>query len=340
MILQVLIVMLASWINRQQEHAIIYLCEENRLLRAKRKGRRLNLTDTERRRLAVLAHPIGRKRLKAVASIATPDTLQRWYRHLVVQEPSRMIARKQPGRPRVPEEIEHLVVRMVNENRTWGYRRIQGALANLGYPIDSGTVRHILRRHHIDPAPTRRQGGMSWVQFFKLHWDVLQATDFFAAQGAHLWTSMRSCSGARATRVVQLAGLMRHGAMRMVARGIWQVHSFWAGWLLGRRVRLAVDETRDSMPRGYESSGQLCVVHQASRQPAPCQHVKCRGEQERSPPGERRPGLRIATGRHPWGTSVSESRLVCGSGVGDDSIQEPSHGRREASLTCSYQAAA
>ncbi len=65
-----------------------------------------------------------------------------------------------------------------------GYRRIQGALANLGHQIDKMTVRNILRRHFIDPAPQRRKAGMSWAQFLKLHWEVLAATDFFTVEVA------------------------------------------------------------------------------------------------------------------------------------------------------------
>ena len=60
---------------------------------------------------------------------------------------------------------------------------IQGALANLGHHIDKLTVRNILRRHHMDPAPQRRKGGMGWAQFLKLHW-ALAATDFFTVEAA------------------------------------------------------------------------------------------------------------------------------------------------------------
>jgi hypothetical protein len=73
---------------------------------------------------------------------------------------------------------------MAEENATWGYRRIQGALANLGYSIDALTVRNILRRHHLDPAPRQCQAGMSWAQFLKLHWQVLAAMDFFTVEVA------------------------------------------------------------------------------------------------------------------------------------------------------------
>src|SRR5438093_12654995 len=122
MILQVLIAMVAGWINRHQQHVITYLKEENRVLTSKLPRGRLRMNDTERRRLAKLAHPLGRKQLKDTASIATPDTLMRWYKRLIAAK--------------CDEEIEQLVMRMAKENPTWGYRRIQGALANLGHRID------------------------------------------------------------------------------------------------------------------------------------------------------------------------------------------------------------
>jgi putative transposase len=142
MILHVLIVMIAGWIQRHQQQVITYLIEENRILKAQLGGRRLGLTDTERRRLAMLAHPLSRERLKAVATLATPDTLMRWYKRLIAQKFDGSKQRRPLGRPRVSEEVEQLVVRMTEENPTWGYRRIQGALANLGHPVDAITVRN------------------------------------------------------------------------------------------------------------------------------------------------------------------------------------------------------
>src|SRR5438309_11334241 len=85
MILQMLI-MVAGWVQRHQQQVISYFIEENRVLKAQLGGRSLRLTDTERRRRAALAHPRGRKRLKEVATLATPGTLLRWYRSLIAQE--------------------------------------------------------------------------------------------------------------------------------------------------------------------------------------------------------------------------------------------------------------
>jgi hypothetical protein len=189
MILHVLIAMVAGWLQRHQQQVITYLVEENRVLKAQLGGRRLRLSDTERRRLAALAHPLGRKRLQEVATLATPDTLMRWYHRLIAQKFDGSVQRRKLGRPWVAEEIEQLVVCMADEHATWGYRRIQGALAHLGHAIDKITVRHILRRHHMDPAPQRRKGGMGWAPFLKLHWEVLAATDFFTVEVA-TWHSL------------------------------------------------------------------------------------------------------------------------------------------------------
>ena len=110
--------MVAGWIQRHQQRVITYLHEENRVLKAQLGGRRLRLTETERRHLAALAHPLGRTRLKEIATIATPDTLLRWYHRLIAQKFDGSQQRRQSGRPRVAEEVEQLVVHMAEENQT------------------------------------------------------------------------------------------------------------------------------------------------------------------------------------------------------------------------------
>jgi hypothetical protein len=142
MILQVLIAMVAGWLQRYQQQVIAYLLAENRVLKAQLGGRRLRLIDAERRRLAALAHRLDRTRLQEVA---TPDSLLCRHRRLIPQKFDASYHRRFLDRPRVAEEIEQLVVRMAEEKATWGYRRIQGVLANLGHHIDAIAVRNILR---------------------------------------------------------------------------------------------------------------------------------------------------------------------------------------------------
>jgi hypothetical protein len=85
-ILPLLLAVLADWINRHQQQIIPYLHEENRVLKTRLRGRQLRLTDTDRRRLAALAPPLGRQHLTETATIAMPDTLLRWYRQLIAQK--------------------------------------------------------------------------------------------------------------------------------------------------------------------------------------------------------------------------------------------------------------
>ena len=85
------------------------------------------------------------------------------------------------GRPRVAEEIERLVLRMANENPSWGFDRIVGALANLGHRLSDQTVGNILRRHGLAPAPKRKQT-VSWKDFIRSLRDVLVGMDFFTAE--------------------------------------------------------------------------------------------------------------------------------------------------------------
>jgi putative transposase len=236
MILHVLIAMVAGWIQRHQQQVITYLHEENHILKAHLGGRRLRLTDTERRRLAALAHPLDRTRLQEVATIATPDTLLRWYQRLIAQKFDGSQQRRQCGRPRIAEE-----------NRTWGYRRIQGALANLGHPIDAITVRNILRRHHLEPAPKRRKAGMSWPQFLKIHWDVLAATDFFTVEVATwhgLVTYYVLVVMELSTRRVHLAGITPHPTAAFMTQCARQLTDPLDGFLLGKRYLVHDRDTK------------------------------------------------------------------------------------------------
>ncbi len=122
---------------------IEYLVTENRILRHQITGR-VRLTDGERMTLAAIGQKRGKQALKDVATIVKPDTILGWHRKLVAQKCDGSQQRKAPGRPTIDPELEALVVRMAQENRSWGYDRIVGALANLGYTLSDQTVGNIL----------------------------------------------------------------------------------------------------------------------------------------------------------------------------------------------------
>jgi len=177
--LRLVLAALVGWLDQRQQAAVAYLIEENRILRGHVRGR-IRLTDEERRRLAVHGHRLGRRRLRDVATIVTPDTILRWHRRLVAQKWT--YAKRRGGRPGVLAEIRRLVVRMAEENPTWGYTRILGALKNVGHRVSRSTIARILKAHGIPPVPERPT---SWQTFLQAHWGAIAGADFFTTE---VWT--------------------------------------------------------------------------------------------------------------------------------------------------------
>jgi putative transposase len=210
------LIAVAGWMNQRQLQMIEYQREENRVLREQLGERRLRLTDDQRRRLAVRAKGLGRKLLAEVATIVTPATLLRWHQRLIAQKYDGS-GKRSPGRPRTAAEIEQVVVQMAQQNRDWGYRRIQGALSNLGHKLARSTIADILERHGIEPAPERTRK-TTWREFLTRHWELIVAADFFTIE---VWTA----KGLQrfivlffielSTRRVEIAGISA------VANGLW-----------------------------------------------------------------------------------------------------------------------
>ena len=180
---RLLLIAVAGWMNHEQQKIIDYLREENRVLRAQIGTRRLRFDDDQRRRLAVRAKALGMRLLSELATIVTPETLLRWHRRLIAEKYAGS-AKQAVGRPRTTSELAALVVRVATENRDWGYRRIQGALSNLGHTVARGTIANILKKHGIDPAPERSRQ-TTWKEFLTQHWELIVAADFFTVE---VWT--------------------------------------------------------------------------------------------------------------------------------------------------------
>ena len=158
-----LLIAVAGWMNHHQLEMIDYLREENRVLRELLAGRRLRLNDDQRRRLAARAKGLGRKILAELATIVTPETLLAWHRKLIAEQYDGS-GKRGVGRPPTDDDVENLVVRMAEENCGWGYRRIQGALSNLGHVLARSTIAEILKRRGMEPAPERKRK-TTWKEF-------------------------------------------------------------------------------------------------------------------------------------------------------------------------------
>ena len=233
---QMLLVMLAGWVNEQHRVVNAYLREENRVLRELHGRKRLRFTDDQRRRLAAKGKSLGRRGLREFGSLVTPDTILRWHRELIARKYDGSLMRG-PGRPAIANEIRALAVRMASENEGWGYTRIVGELSKLGHRVSRSTVRRILKERGIGPAPERLPH-MPWSKFLKAHWAALAAADFFTIE---VWTQSGLVRVVvlfvieLSTRRVEIAGFTTEpkGAwMTQVARNLTDVED---GFVVGKR---------------------------------------------------------------------------------------------------------
>jgi transposase InsO family protein len=161
-------------------------------------------TPADRMLLAALAKLLPRERWAVF--LVTPSTLLRWHRELI----ARRWTYPQKGRDRcgLDEQIVALVVRLAQENPRWGYLRIVGECRNLGVRVSATSVRRILRRHGLGPAP--RRGGPTWTQFLRAQAGGLLATDFFTVETVGLTRLYVLFVVEVQRRAVHLVGITAH----------------------------------------------------------------------------------------------------------------------------------
>jgi putative transposase len=265
-----------------------YLVTENRILRHQITGR-VRLSDGERKTLAEIGKQLSKQALAEVASIVTPDTILAWHRKFVAQKFDGSKHRKAPGRPTIDQAVEDLVVRMARENRSWGYDRIVGALANLGHTISDQTVGNILKRHGLPPAPERRTT-TTWKEFIRTHIDMLVATDFFTAE---VWT---------------LGGLVTYYIVFFIHLGSRQVHVAGvtphpnAQWMMQIARNITMEEW------GFLSAGQYLIHDRDGKYCPAFQRIIDAAGVKRVPLPPRSPNLNAYAER--WVRSVKEECLA------------------------------
>src|SRR5262245_12752973 len=264
-----------------------YLVTENRILRQQINGR-VRLSDGERETLAEIGQKLGKQALAEVATIVKPDTILAWHRMRIAQKFDGSKQRKALGRPKIDQELEALVVRMAQENRAWGYDRIVGALANLGYTISDQTVGNILKRHGLPPAPERKTT-TTWKEFIRTHLDVLVATDFFTAE---VWT---------------LGGLVTYYVLFFIHLGSRQVHIAGVtphpheAWM----VQIARNLTMEQW--GFLAPGQYLIHDRDGKYCPAFQQIIDTVGVKRVPLPARSPNLNAYTER--WVRSVKDEAL-------------------------------
>ncbi len=188
----------------------------------------------------------------------------------------------------IDPELEALIVRMAQENRSWGYDRIVGALANLGLTVSAQTVGNVLKRHGIAPAPERKTT-TTWKEFIRTHLDVLVATDFFTAE---VWT---------------LGGLVTYYVLFFIHLGSRQVHVAGVtphpheAWMVQMARHITMEQW------GFLSPGQY-LIHDRDGKSCPAfQHIIDVAGGKRVPLPPRSPNLNAYAER--WVRSVKEEAL-------------------------------
>ena len=180
-----------AWAAGQIEPLLLqkleFVIEENRVYHAllDRHAPHWRLTNPERIALAEKGKPLGQW-LSDIITIVQPQTLLKWHRKLIPKKWDFSDRRQtKPGRPPLTTEIEKLVVQFAQDNPSWGYDHIAGALANLGIVVSDQTVGNVLKKHGLGPTDERKRH-VTWAQFIRRHKDMLWATDFFTTE---VWTS-------------------------------------------------------------------------------------------------------------------------------------------------------
>jgi putative transposase len=148
-----------------------------------RQARRPRLRRLDRLLLAAASRAMPKERWPSF--FVRPETLVRWHRELVRRKWTYK-RRRPPGRPPIDPEVRDLIVRLGRENPRWGYQRIRGELLKLDIRVSATTVRTILLRHGLDPAP--RRAGPTWTEFLRAQAAGILASDFFTVETAFLRT--------------------------------------------------------------------------------------------------------------------------------------------------------
>jgi len=165
------LVVLISRRDRAKELEILVLRHELSILR--RQVRQPRFEPHDRLLLAALSRALPRRSWSSF--LVRPESLLRWHRRLAARRWT--LPHRRPGRPPIGHEVRELVLRLARENAGWGYLRIVGELRKLGIAVSATSVRNILAKAGLPPAPKRDR--QSWRAFLRAHGESILACDFF-----------------------------------------------------------------------------------------------------------------------------------------------------------------
>ncbi|MGW3346308.1 integrase core domain-containing protein [Nonomuraea rubra] len=179
---------------------------------------RVRFVPEDRALLAALLTSLPREVLRRLRLLVRPDTVLRWHSDLMRRRHGRICRPKRPGRPPTVHSIRALILRLVRENPSWGYRRIHGELTTLRIKVAPSTVWEILKQAGLDPAPERAT--TTWADFLRSQADALLACDFIetitlSGQRQYVLAAIE-----HATRRVRVLGTTAHPSTNWVTQAI------------------------------------------------------------------------------------------------------------------------
>ena len=191
---------------------LMVLRHEVRILERHVHGR-VRYRRVDRAILAALSRLLPRYRWRSF--LVTPETLLRWHRELSKRKWRRWRCQRGPGRPPLPTEVVEIILRLGRENRSWGCVRIQGELRGLGIRVSATSIRRILRRNGLGPAPRR---GPTWAEFLRSQATGILATDFFTVDTATFRQLYVLFVIEIHSRAVHILGLTEHPTVAFVTQ--------------------------------------------------------------------------------------------------------------------------
>jgi len=239
----------------EKELQIALLRHQVRLLQ-RRSPRPPHLARWEKLTLAALTARLvrltnrPRTQLAQILLLVQPETALKWHRELVRRKWTYR-RRLASGRPPVSPDIAALLLRLATENPRWGYGRLQGELLKLGHALGRSTIRAMLKRRRVPPAPRRGSHATSWRQFLAQHRDAVLACDFFTVETVFLKTITVLFFREIGTRRVHLAGGTAHPTAAWVAQQA--RNRCWTVQEQGRPFRLLIHDRDAKFPPAFDT---------------------------------------------------------------------------------------
>jgi hypothetical protein len=245
---------------------ILALRHQLAVLQRQLDGQRVRFEPVDRAWLAALLSTLSRPALQSLRLLARPDTILRWHRDLLARRHAAASRPRRRGRPPTARSIRALVLRLVRENPSWGYRRVHGELLTLGIKVAASTVWDILREAGIDPAPDR--AATTWTQFLRSQAEALLAVDFIetitlAGTRMYILAIIE-----HASRRIRILGATAHPTAAWVTQAarnlVMDIED------AGGRVKYLIRDRDDKYPTGFDAvltDAKITVVRSGVRVP-------------------------------------------------------------------------